>query len=325
VVGDDGGALQRPRLAQAPDAVRAKVAELLGGAIRAERAAATGFTRSIASVVVGSRGAGLFVKAAPVGAGLGEAVEAGAVLAGAVGGIGPRLVGFAAVDDWRVAAYEVVRGEAVTWWTAADVAQLPAVLERMRDVMDPCPVTGTSPYAQAFLPLLGTWQALNRDADQDAGASVPVAHLRGRRLPVEVPVPVLAELESGWLPALAAGTALHHGDLRRDNVIRQPGGRLRVVDWTHLWTAPGWTDLIRLAPDVAACGHDPEELLRASPWREAPADQVNVVLAGLAGRAWREGLLPDLPGAPGLRRMQREQGLHTLKWLEARLTGAGSR
>jgi hypothetical protein len=80
-------------------------------------------------------------------------------------------------------------------------------------------------------------------------------------------------------------------------------------------------DLVRLAPDVAGCGHDPETLLRRSPWAGAPDDHVNVALAGLAGRAWREGLLPDVPGLPGLRRVQREQGLYLLRWLGARLAG----
>jgi hypothetical protein len=84
-------------------------------------------------------------------------------------------------------------------------------------------------------------------------------------------------------------------------------------------------DMVRLAPDLAACGHDPENLLRRSPWRDAPDEHVNVALAGLVGRAWREGLLPDVPGLPGLRRMQRDQGLQILKWLEARLAGAISR
>lgn len=318
-------ALQRPRLAQAPDAVRAVVAQMLGGPVHAEHAAEAGFTWSIASVVIGSNGTRLFVKAAPTGDGLGEAVEAGAVLSEVVGDLGPRLVGLAAVNEWRVAAYEVIEGEAVTRWTAADRAELPAVLRRMREVMDPCPMAGTSPYARAFLPLLGTWQALSRDPDQDRTAHIRVDHLRGLQLPIEVPISVLADLESRWLHALSADTALHHGDLRRDNVIRQPDGRLRVVDWTHLWTAPGWMDLVRLAPDLAACGHDPEDLLQHSPWGDAPAADVDVALAGLAGRAWREGLLPESPTLPGLRRMQREQALHLLRWLESRLASPASR
>lgn len=283
---------------------------MLGSPIRTEWPASAGFTWSIASIVAGHGGQRLFVKAAPSGDG--AAVEAGAVLADVVGDLGPRLAGFAAVGDWRVAAYEVIDGETVTRWTADD--DLLAVLRRMRDVLDPCPVSGTSPYAEAFVPLLGTWQALNGGGD-----GPPVDHVRGRPLPVDVPIAVLADLESRWSAALAADTALHHGDLRRDNVIRQPDGRLRVVDWTHMWTAPGWTDLVRLGPDLAACGLDPEDLLRRSPWGDAPAADVDVALAGLAGRAWREGLLPDLPHLPGLRPMQQEQALHLLRWLAARL------
>ncbi|GAA0456811.1 hypothetical protein Ade02nite_05790 [Paractinoplanes deccanensis] len=301
---------RRPRLTEAPEAVRAAVERLLGEPVHEERAAAAGFTASVASTVVGIGGRRLFVKAAPVGGGLGEAVEAGAVLAEAVGDLGPRPAGFAAVGAWRVAAYEAIEGEAVTRWTAADEPELLSVMKRMRTVMEPSPVGGTSPYAEAFVPLLGTWQLLSGDGGPR------VDHLRGKPLPVEVPVRMLAELESRWLPALAAGTALHHGDLRRDNVMRQPDGRLRVVDWTHLWTAPGWMDLVRLGPDVAACGLDPEKLLRKSPWADAPAGDVNTALAGLAGRAWREGLLP---GPARLRHMQREQALHLLRWLEARL------
>ncbi|BCJ39355.1 hypothetical protein GCM10010168_63970 [Actinoplanes ianthinogenes] len=327
-------ALTRPRLAAAPESVRAAVSDLLGAPIGTERPAPAGFTRSIASVVEGG-GSRLFVKAAPIGDGSGAAVAAGAALADVVGDLGPRLVGFRTVDDWQVAAYEVVEGETVTRWTEADLTRLLPVVARMRDIMDPCPIGGTSPYAEAFLPLLGTWQALARSgtsparndnspvqddnsAARTSDSPVPVDHLRGLSLPADVPVGWLAELESRWPDVLADGTALHHGDLRRDNVIREPGGRLRIVDWTHLWTAPGWLDLVRLAPDLAACGHDPETLLRRSAWRDAPDDGVNVALAGLAGRAWREGLLPEVPGLPGLRHMQREQGLHLLRWLSRR-------
>ncbi|MEU4426515.1 aminoglycoside phosphotransferase [Actinoplanes sp. NPDC024001] len=292
-------AIPRPRLADAPPGVRAAVEGLLGGPIGAEQAAEAGFTHSIASVVTGRCGRRLFVKAAAPG----DAVEAGIVLAAVTGEIGPRLAGSAAVGDWRVAAYEVIEGETLTRWQAADLPELLRVVRRMRELLDPSPIAGTSPYAQAFLPLLGAWQAWEHTADHPP-------------LPVDLPVALLAELERRWLTALAGGGALQHGDLRRDNVIRQPDGRLRIVDWTHRWTAPGWMDLVRLAPDLAACGHDPEQVLRRSCWRDAPAGDVNVALAGLAGRAWRDGHLPDLPG---LRRMQREQGLHLLRWLDRRL------
>ncbi|WP_250008049.1 hypothetical protein [Actinoplanes sp. M2I2] len=77
---------------------------------------------------------------------------------------------------------------------------------------------------------------------------------------------------------------------------------------------------MRLIPDLAACGHDPEEQLRRSGWAGAPAGLVDVALAGLAGRAWRDGHRPEPPEVPGLRRMQREQAGHLLRWLEGRMS-----
>nr|WP_221373793.1 phosphotransferase [Actinoplanes polyasparticus] len=313
--------MTRPRLSEAPAAVRDTVAELLGTAVLTERPAQGGFTPSIASVVAGRAGVRRFVKAAPVGAGLGEAVEAGVVLADVVGDIGPRLVGSASIGEWRVAVYEVIEGVTVERWEPSDIRPLLTLLGRLRERAEPCPVAGTSPYAEAFVPLLGTWQSLTAPSSPDrSGPCVlpTVDHVRDLALPVDVPLPLLAELESRWSSVLRPGRALHHGDLRRDNVIREPDGRLRIVDWTHLWTAPGWMDLVRLAPDVAACGHDPEALLRNSPWAGARDDHVNVALAGLAGRAWREGHLPDLPAVPGLRDMQRVQAFHLLRWLDFR-------
>lgn len=276
------------------------MAEVLGEPVVGEWAAEAGFTPSIASVVAGRSGARLFVKAAPIGTGLGEAVEAGAVLADAVGDLGPRLLRAVSCGEWRVAAYKVVDGVTVDAWSSADVDEVLLVIDRMRERMQPCSIGGVWPYAQDFVPLLGDWATL--------GVRRPP--------PISAPVARLAELEARWMAVLAPGVALHHGDLRRDNIIREPDGRLRIVDWTHMWTAPGWMDLIRLLPDLASAGHDPETVLRRSCWRDTPDEDVNVALAGLAGRAWRDCALP---GELRLRSMQREQAEHLLSWLDSRL------
>lgn len=77
--------------------------------------------------------------------------------------------------------------------------------------------------------------------------------------------------------------------------------------------------MVRVAPDIAASGHDPEQFFLSTAWNDAPPDSVNVVLAGLAGRAWRDGYLPDVPGIPQLRPMQCEQADMTLRWLATRV------
>jgi hypothetical protein len=150
--------------------------------------------------------------------------------------------------------------------------------------MDPNPLPDTESYAGSFAPLLGTWESLLNSSSPGAAA---VAHVSDRRLPYGLSVEMLAELESDWFSALEPGNALQHGDSRRDNVAREPSGRLWLVDWTHRWLGPGWADWVRLAPDVAASGFDPEAVLRHSAWNDADDHGVNVMLAALAGRCWR--------------------------------------
>lgn len=196
----EGPAVLRPTLAAAPAEVREAVAGLLSGPPVVELPAAAGFTASIASTVVDARGRRLFIKAAAIGDGMGEAVEAGAVLADVIGDLGPRLQGAAACGSWRVAAYEVLDGDTVSTWRSKDFPALLEVAERMRARLDPSPTPEIMPFAEAFTPLLGTWAALAAGPapdDPDAvPVGLPVAHVRGRPLPVDVAVERLAELES---------------------------------------------------------------------------------------------------------------------------------
>lgn len=299
----------------APPSVIEHVGEVLRGSIVREEPAAAGYTASVASVVTSASGAKAFVKAGPNENGYGAAVSAGAGLAAIVGDLGPPLLSSFETETWSVAVYELVPGEAITEWIDADVDQLADLSQRMQDRMDPSPLLDTEPYALAFAPLLGTWRALHHG---DPPLTSTVEHVRELDLPYGLRVEMLAELESEWFPALEPGTALQHGDIRRDNVIREPSGRLWLVDWTHRWTAPGWSDWVRLAPDVAASGFDPEVLLKKSAWSDIDDHGVNVMLAGLAGRCWRDGHLPDIPGLPQLRPMQLLQGDMTLRWLAER-------
>ncbi|MBG0568231.1 aminoglycoside phosphotransferase [Actinoplanes sp. NEAU-A11] len=311
-----GGDVVRPRLAEAPRQVRAVVEEALGESVQFERPAAAGFTPSIASAVTGGSGRSVFVKAAPTGGGLGEAVRTGVQLAPLIGDLSPRLLTAEEPEGWVVAVYEHVPGSTAAQWDESAVAAMLDVLAVIQKRLAGPPLPGTIRYADAFAPMLGAWRSLARRPGGDAST---VAHLRDIELPVPIAVDLLAELEEQWFPALGPGDAMQHGDLRRDNVIRyaaDDGLRLWVVDWTHAWTGPGWMDLVRLAPDMAVSGHDPEAVLRRSCWADADPHAVNAALAGLAGRAWRDG---HLPGPPALRRMQLQQAVPTLAWLGRRL------
>jgi hypothetical protein len=266
----------------------------------------------------------MFVKAGPVGGGLGEAVQTGVRMAGIVGDLAPPLRAAAEIDGWAVAVYDAVPGDVVQEWDEPATASMLGVLATIQDRLAGPPLPGSRRYADAFAPMLGAWRSM---ALRPGGDRSSVAHLAGRTLPAPIPYGLLADLEEQWFAALGPGPAMQHGDLRRDNVIRHSvdgrPDRLWVVDWTHVWTGPGWLDLVRLAPDMAASGRDPEQVLRRSCWAGADPHAVNVALAGLAGRAWRDGHLPDVVDLPGLRRMQRDQAVQLISWLGRRLRVPG--
>lgn len=306
----------RPRLLEsAPASVVEYVRETADSLVLEEHPAADGFTASVASIIVTDKGRELFVKAAPTTNPSGEAVCTGAELAEVIEDIGPPLLSWAERDGWYVAVYERIAGAAVIRWQEQDIEHLTILATRMRERLDPSPVTDTKAYADAFAPLLGTWSAL---AAPSRGASDYVDHVRGRELPFGLSVETLAELETDWSVALHGGTSLQHGDIRRDNVMREPSGRLRLVDWTHSWTAPNWADWVRLVPDMAIDGFDPEQVFHSIIGGETHEHEVNVMLTGLAGRCWREGHLDAVPGLPQLRPMQCAQGQAILSWLAQR-------
>jgi len=306
----------RPRLSEAPAEVRAAVEDVLGEPVRFERPAIAGFTPAIASTVTGDSGRSVFVKAATNDGDLGAFIRAGVQLAPLIGDLAPRLLAAGETEGWVVAVYELVPGDALEEWDEPAVAAMVDVLGVIQERLAGSPLPGATRYADAFAPMLGTWQSMAR---RPGGEPSTVAHLHGIELPVPIAVELLADLEEEWFEVLGPGEAMQHGDLRRDNIIRFAANgqqRLWVVDWTHLWTGPGWMDLVRLAPDIAVNDHDPDALLRRSCWADADPNAVNVALVGLAGRAWRDGHLPDLPR---LRRMQRQQAVQTLLWLGSRL------
>ncbi|MBF4633421.1 phosphotransferase [Agreia pratensis] len=306
----------RPRLlTSAPPDVVEFVREIVGGRVLREEPASDGFTPSVASIVVADGTRQVFVKAGPASDDAGQAVRTGAELSEVITDLAPALIGWAERGGWYVAVYERLAGAAVLRWEANDIAELSTLAATMRERLSPSPIVDTEPFADGFAPLLGTWRAL---VDPGDPMRETVEHVRTRKVPYGLRAETLAELEADWFWALRAGSALQHGDIRRDNVMREPSGRLRLVDWTHLWTAPSWADWVRLVPDLAADGFDPQVAFETIGRSDANEREVNVMLAGLAGRCWRDGHLDAVPGLPQLRPMQRLQGDMTLRWLAQR-------
>ncbi|MFD7711474.1 aminoglycoside phosphotransferase family protein [Streptomyces sp. NPDC059786] len=135
-------------------------------------------------------------------------------------------------------------------------------------------------------------------------------------------LPLLADLADRWTGA-ADGDTLVHSDLRADNVLLTPDGRVVLVDWPHARRAAPWFDLLVMLPCVRAQGGpDPEEVFAAHPLGQgADPDGVTATLAGLAGYFIHGSRQPPPPGLPTLRAFQRAQGEAALEWLRTRLRG----
>ncbi|HEY9010449.1 MAG TPA: hypothetical protein VIN06_05485, partial [Devosia sp.] len=132
------------------------------------------------------------------------------------------------------------------------------------------------------------------------------------------PVPFLSLglVTADWLeqalPALVAaeglcalrGDALTHLDLRSDNLSYTAEG-VKFVDWAEACRSAGDVDLGFFLPSLAYEGGPlPEKLLPDRP------DIAAVVSGFFAARAG----LPDIPKAPFVRRVQREQLSTALPW-----------
>ena len=121
-------------------------------------------------------------------------------------------------------------------------------------------------------------------------------------------------------PEEVAGDALLHLDLRADNLLVTPQGRVLVVDWPHARVGASWLDPVFFAPSVAMQrGLDTEEMLARHPaGRRADPAAVTAALAAVAGFFSVEALRPAPPGLPTLRPFQAAQGEAVRAWLTRR-------
>jgi len=130
----------------------------------------------------------------------------------------------------------------------------------------------------------------------------------------------LASLESGWAAA-AHGNTLLHADLRADNLLLTPDGRVIVIDWPYAVSGAEWVDaLLFLISAAADGGTDPEAAWSAyGPAQQAEPGAVNTVLAAAAGDFTCRSLLPAPQNLPALREHQRAKGAAAVRWLRSRL------
>jgi hypothetical protein len=302
----------RPRLLDCPTSVVHAAESLLGDPIIGEQPAPAGFTRTIASLVATERTT-VFVKAAP--APDSQAIRNAITIAPYTPQVAPSLLGWADLGAWALACWEPVDGATIAQWRHNHVAPLQELLATMSALLDPTPLAGLTPWAEQMQRQVGTWGRLDHDAP-----GPNTAHLDPTRLPTPISLSTLAALEADFAEVASSGAALLHGDLRTDNFVALPSGRLYLIDWTNLISGPGWVDLAILLPDLARSGLDPQAIWAASPWAQTPDHYLDVVLAALAGYWFNASRRQPVPHAGGLRTLQRVQADSALSLLERRLS-----
>lgn len=144
-------------------------------------------------------------------------------------------------------------------------------------------------------------------------------HLDPAHLPTSIPLLTLAALEANFAEVASSGSALLHGDLRTDNFIALPSGRLFLIDWTSLISGTAWVDLAILLPDLARCGLDAQDVWDTSSWAKTPDHYLDIVLAALASYWFNASRRQPAAHAGGLRTLQRVQADSALSLLERRL------
>ncbi|MGH3751693.1 MAG: phosphotransferase family protein [Pseudonocardiaceae bacterium] len=153
------------------------------------------------------------------------------------------------------------------------------------------------------------WELIAQDPPYDLGAWE-------RRQLAE-----LAKAETVWR-SHADGPTLVHGDIRPDNLLITPHGKVAVVDWAHASCGAAWQDVADLVPHLVMAGHTPAsaetQLAGTGVWEAAGEEVLTSYAAACAGYWTRMSREPAPAGVPHLRAYQRRAAGAALAWVRHR-------
>ncbi|WP_306212313.1 phosphotransferase family protein [Actinoplanes sp. RD1] len=296
--------------ADLPRHIRARVEAALGGPVASARSQHGGFSPGTADRVMTRDGRRAFVKA--VSTGLNPTSVAMARREARVtslmppGAPVPRLLD-AFEDDtdgetWMVMVLEDIEGRHPhTPWTADEVDAVLRALRELELQLTPSPMPGLDRAGDRLAPQFAGWDLLAAEPMTDLHPWAR-AHLDELR----------AAAQRG-LAVLRTGATVAHCDLRADNLLVRPDGRVVVVDWPAASVAPAWLDRLQLAMDVTAHGGDGDALISDID----PGHAVDV-WAGFTGYLLERSRHPS-PGIPFVRDFQRALADALLPWLTDRM------
>lgn len=218
----------------------------------------------------------------------------------------PRLLGgFDTGGDagWVVMVLEDIDGvHPRTPWVESEIDAAVTALRELAAALTPAPAIGLPRAADHLRDDFAGWDLLA--ADPPADLEPWVTDL----------LPALRAAAARGLAALATGDSVAHCDIRADNLLVRPDGRMIIVDWPWACVGPAWLDTVLLAVNVVVHGGTADRIV-------AGLDQglVTEVLAGLTGYFRHVSRLPPPPGLPTVRAFQRWQADALLSWLRPRL------
>jgi Ser/Thr protein kinase RdoA (MazF antagonist) len=128
-------------------------------------------------------------------------------------------------------------------------------------------------------------------------------------------LPDLRSSAARGLTALSTGETLMHCDIRADNILVRPDGRMVIVDWPWGCVGPAWLDTVLLAMNVIVHGGNADRVIA-----DLDSQVVTDVMAGITGMFRHMCRLPPPPGIPTVRAFQRWQSDTLLPWLRPRLS-----
>ena len=158
------------------------------------------------------------------------------------------------------------------------------------------------PFAEDLADWMGRWDIL--EGREDLGT--PMQLLTAGRL-------------AARLPEVTAGDTLVHTDLRDDTLHLTPDGGVLLDGWAWPVRGAAWLDPLLLLVGPCGDGVDVEAVLRRTPLLARVRDEdVDCVLAAMAGFFLTSGDLPVPSASPWLREFQRWQGEAVWGWLRRR-------
>lgn len=295
--------------ADLPHEVRSAVEAIVGGAVIEAVSQVGGFSPGTADRVRTAEGRRAFVKAvSPAQNERSVALhrqEARVTAALPASVPAPQFLGCYDDGQWVALVLQDIEGRhPATPWAPDELDRVLIVLEDLAESLTPPPLPGLTTAADLLAEDFAGWQRISADppADLHPWAAHHLDELR--------------TLADRGLAALT-GNTLVHTDIRADNLLISPTGRVTILDWPWACRGPAWLDTLLLLINARLYGgHDTHALLtRCAATTGADPQDLIGVLTGLAGYFADAARQPPPKGLPTLRAFQRAHADTVLSWL----------